>query len=340
MLPFRKCFSRERFYNLNTIDTKNQDEHFVRTPLQQAPLKVDIINPIGKQQRKEIPNTILQHTIYNTIVRTAMTPNLRNVDHVEDLMKDVRITDHVKDIIKDDETARDQNFVDDLMSKEMLKLSVKDRNDIQEEIHGVKCLAVEETPELIEKSLKELTEEINHKIPNAQKRAYLKSLEPVNDNSKNASHSSSNTNGPICVSSSPKVVGNNHSENNHISSHFPSSYIHGRDFRLRFLRCDLFDIQKAARRLVTYLDMLVELFGDYALRRPICLSDFTKEELRHFRKGMIQILPYRDRTGRRILIAFPEEEVSQIPPFVKVSKANALDGFVFDRSRIVNALNS
>ena len=213
-----------------------------------------------------------------------MPPNMRKVDHTEDLAK----------------------YVDDLLAKDMLKLSVRDRNDIQEEIHGVKCLAVHESPELVRRSLKELTEEID-KIPDAEKRAYLKSMKLLPDNSEGNSTRNSNS---TCV--------------NDIRRQAPTpttrlSYIHKDDFKLRFLRCDLFDIAKAARRLVTYLDLLLEIFGEDALKRPPSIMDFTKDELKHFRKGMIQILPYRDRSGRRVILCFPEEEESQIPPFVKVS---------------------
>jgi hypothetical protein len=251
-------------------------------------------------------------------------------------------TDHVEDILKDDQKGHDQRFVDELLSKEMLQLSVKDRNDIQEEIHGVKCLAVEETPELISKALKELSNEIDRHIPDSQKRAYLKSLKPIiynnNNNNNIRRHKSNNSNiNNSCSnsdteddpqpdtettsssSSSPSSDNNNNNDHNNKNDHNNNlSYIHGDDFKLRFLRCDLFDVKKAAKRLVTYLDLLVEIFGAYALKRPICLTDFSKEELRHMRKGLIQMLPYRDRSGRRIIIVFPEEEVSQIPPFVKV----------------------
>eukprot|EP00536_Pseudo-nitzschia_multiseries_P016631 jgi/Psemu1/247639/estExt_Genewise1.C_11730016 len=188
----------------------------------------------------------------------------------------------------------------------MLSLSVKDRNDIQEEIHGVKCLAVEETPELIEQSLKEIAIELD-KIPDSKKQAFLQS--------KNRPLPSPE------VSEQERILEELHPELNGPRNHQPhstySSYIHGDEFRLRFLRCDCFDSAKAAMRLVNFLDLLLDLFGDYALRRPICLSDFTKEELRHMRKGMIQLLPYRDRSGRRIVVFFPDEERSQIPPFTK-----------------------
>ncbi len=61
---------------------------------------------------------------------------------------------------------------DDLLSKELLKLSVEDRNHMQEEAHGVRCMAPEETPFLVEDSLEMLTRELDQ-IPNAQKRAYM-----------------------------------------------------------------------------------------------------------------------------------------------------------------------
>jgi len=47
------------------------------------------------------------------------------------------------------------------------------------------------------------------------------------------------------------------------------------------------------------------------LQRPIRISDFTKPELREFKKGRYQLLPYRDRAGtrgRRILSVFPDDE--------------------------------
>lgn len=257
------------------------------------------------------------------------------------------ITDHAQDILKDDQTGHNPNVVEELLTKEMLQLSFKDRNAIQEEIHGVKCLAVKETPELIEQSLEELTHEIDKNIPDSQKRAYLKSLErnnnKINNNQQNNQRnkqkqqetnatvspteigSSSERTSSTQSSSSPQQSKqskqspkNNSSGNGNINT---SSYIHEKDFKLRFLRCEFFDAKKAAKRMCTYLDLMVELFGEYALDRPISLSDFTKEELRHMRKGMIQTLPYRDRSGRRIMIAFPEEEQSQIPPFVKAKIA-------------------
>ena len=88
---------------------------------------------------------------------------------------------------------------------------------------------------------------------------------------------------------------------------------------MRFLRCELFDVRKAAQRMLKFLDIALELFGEDALRRPIRLSDFSKEEMRYLKKGRYQVLPNRDRSGRRISVFFPENEESKCPLLIKVS---------------------
>jgi len=164
--------------------------------------------------------------------------------------------------------AADPAAVEDLLSKELLQLKVKDRNDLQEEIHGVRCLAPEETPRFVEDSLRKLATELDEVIPDSQKRAYLQSQQrPAS-----------------------------------------AAYVNSREFRLLFLRCELFDCHKAAERMARVCDCLLNLFGRYALERPIKLSDFTNAELKVIRKGRFQIMPFRDRSGRRITILFPGGE--------------------------------
>ena len=81
-----------------------------------------------------------------------------------------------------------------------------------------------------------------------------------------------------------------------------SVYIRSPDFRLRFLRADRFDPRKAATRYCNCLDLLVEYFGEKALHRSLYLSDLSYEELKTLREGYVQIMPSRDRNGRRILV--------------------------------------
>lgn len=77
-------------------------------------------------------------------------------------------------------------------------------------------------------------------------------------------------------------------------------YVNTTEFRLRFLRAELFQTKKAAERMVKYLALLYETFGLVALRRPIRFSDLTKVEQEFLRGGDYQLLPYRDRSGRRV----------------------------------------
>ena len=151
--------------------------------------------------------------------------------------------------------------VDELLSKELLELNVKDRNDIQEEIHGVKCLGVEETPQMIATALRLLMIELDHN-------SYSSDANNVNNNS------------------------NNDTTNNIKFAYYLArykyyniSYINTIQFRLKFLRCELFDIKKTATRIIKYLDIMLELFGIVALQRPVTLDDFTKDEIRLFKKG-------------------------------------------------------
>lgn len=175
-----------------------------------------------------------------------------------------------------DKDVDNPDVVDELLSKELMQLSVNDRNEILEEIHGVRCLAPAETPEMIENALSELERELENGVPEDRKRAY------------------------------------------EMSQELSKTYVNETDFRLRFLRCELFDTHKAALRICEFLDLVMQLFGDFALRRPIVLDDFSKEELRDFRKGLYQFLPFRDRVGRKIVTIIPGKEMENIKPETKV----------------------
>jgi hypothetical protein len=84
-------------------------------------------------------------------------------------------------------------------------------------------------------------------------------------------------------------------------------YVNSNEFRPMYLRSELFDVKKTAERIVQSLDFLLEIYGEYALKRKIKLSDFSKEELDIMRKGYIQLLPSLDRGGRRSIVLFLAE---------------------------------
>eukprot|EP00536_Pseudo-nitzschia_multiseries_P003472 jgi/Psemu1/236728/estExt_Genewise1.C_540002 len=159
-----------------------------------------------------------------------------------------------------------------IISKALLNLSFNDRNAIEEEIHGVSCMAIEETPEIIEESLANFESEIE-KIEH--KPGYLKAQNLVFANNSN---SNSNSN----------------------SSSHPRSWLSRKEFKLRFLRSELFDAKKAALRFARCHDFLLETYGEFALRRPIRMTDLSREDMAFLREGQYQLFPYRDRSGRRI----------------------------------------
>lgn len=83
-----------------------------------------------------------------------------------------------------------------------------------------------------------------------------------------------------------------------------SNYVQTPDFRLRFLRAERFDVKKAAIRFCRGLDYLVDQFGEQALMRQLYLSDLSRVEERFLRSGNKQVLPNRDRFGRRLMAHF------------------------------------
>lgn len=81
-----------------------------------------------------------------------------------------------------------------------------------------------------------------------------------------------------------------------------STYVESAAFRLKFLRAELFDPKKAALRFARNLNYLLEEFGEFALMRQLYLSDLNKEETKFLKKGYIQLLPFRDNVGRRVVV--------------------------------------
>jgi len=164
------------------------------------------------------------------------------------------------------------SIVDDMLLRKLMGLSARDRNAIHEEIHGVRSMAPLETPQILNTALQLLALELDQIIPNDQKAAYL--------------------------------IARNMGLR---------SYVNTTEFRLRMLRSCCLDARAAARKTCVYLNQLLSIFGESALEREIQLHrNFTKDEIREFRKGRYQLLPYRDRSGRRILVVFPDQELERM----------------------------
>lgn len=160
------------------------------------------------------------------------------------------------------------------LSDTILELNLTDRLAIEEEIHGVRCGAVEETPELLERSLFEFDEQLNTIKEEDPDKALLRNVARI------SSHNPTAIEGPM-----------------------KNCYLNDPDIRLRFLRCECFVVDKAVHRLISFLEFTSDLFGDYVAERPIQLSDFnTKDEELALQNSRNQLLPFRDRSGRRVLV--------------------------------------
>ena len=153
---------------------------------------------------------------------------------------------------------------ENMFSKALLNLNLNERNQIEEEIHGVSCMAITETPELIQESLKKFEFELKL-LPIENKIAYQKAIE---------------------ISKTPRSKK---------STTTTSSYILRNDYKLSFLRTELFNVPKSVLRYINYLNLLYQVYGDCALRRPIRLQDLNKEEFTFLKSGQYQLLPYRGK---------------------------------------------
>lgn len=195
----------------------------------------------------------------------------------------------------------DPKQVDVLMADELNKLSFNCRESINEEIHGVCSLAIEETPEMVAMSLEQLASAIE-KIPAADKQGYLQSQQL-----------------------------------------FPNNrYVNDRNFRLIFLRCELFHVKRAAWRLVRHLDFVLEIFDNNKelLQRPIRLTDLAPRSMKLLRSGCFQLLPVRDTSGRRIFAVTTFESHYEVIDRVSFYRVQSEPLFVQKYHRFnVNALS-
>jgi hypothetical protein len=203
---------------------------------------------------------------YNNVIPTAHMATVNLVGKVED--------SNASYIRADPKLATSlalASTIDKVWSKELYEMDAREREDVLNEIHGIKSdRAIEETPESIKEAVQSFRENIDTNIE------------------KELDNSDSIVPG---VTKDAYKRGVNELKNDYILSNA---------FIVKFLRYTLYDMEKAVLRYFRWLDLLYLLFGDDALTRPLALRDLTKREIRYLRKGQMQLLPSRDRVGRRI----------------------------------------
>jgi len=247
--------------------------------------------------------------------------------------------------------------VDEMMSKLLLKMNVADRNSLYEEMHGVRCRAVEEDPALVRTSLLDFQAELD-RIVGSISRGTSTSASASPSSSATTSGSTGTSSSPVSTTTTTNTTTSTTNTSNASNTSFneknkdayiimlsrrrtmmeaanksnsnkntttasttaststtantttttsssPHNYhyaLDDPDFRLRFLRCELFDVPRAVHRFWTYLNHVHDLWGDTALHRPIGMQDLLHhtQDRRYLKKGYAQVLPFRDNSGRRI----------------------------------------
>lgn len=167
----------------------------------------------------------------------------------------------------------DFNYEKDL-AEGLLKLNIRDRMKIEEELHGVGSRQVEESPQFLRDRLAAFDRQLNARKEHQTDGNEVFVLRNVELTESHSSTTSTST-----------------------------CYLNDPELRLRFLRCEFFDVPKAVDRMVAFLEFMRELFGDCIAHRPPQLSDFTREEELALMNSRNQYLPFRDRSGRRVLAA-------------------------------------
>eukprot|EP00980_Cylindrotheca_fusiformis_P019693 scaffold6870_cov121-Cylindrotheca_fusiformis.AAC.20 len=83
-------------------------------------------------------------------------------------------------------------------------------------------------------------------------------------------------------------------------------YVEGEAFRLKFLRCNLFEIKSSVSQMMKLLQYKAKYFGIDKLARDIVLADLTNEDRDLFQSGFLHVQQSKDRCGRNVLWFFNE----------------------------------
>eukprot|EP00980_Cylindrotheca_fusiformis_P014755 scaffold4024_cov85-Cylindrotheca_fusiformis.AAC.2 len=81
-------------------------------------------------------------------------------------------------------------------------------------------------------------------------------------------------------------------------------YVEGEAFRMKFLRCNLFEIKSSVSQMMKFLQYKANYFGINILGRDIFLSDLTNEERDLLQSGLVHVQQCKDRCGRNVLWFF------------------------------------
>jgi len=159
-----------------------------------------------------------------------------------------------------DEDFEDVESLDRQLARDMNELSMEERQNVMQMIHGLEGLQ-EETPEFLEERLNALQIALDYaSTTNEDREAYNLAVE------------------------------------------IDASYVQNTKFRLKFLRCELWNAELAAKRLLKYMKTKMELFGRELLCKKICQEDLPPQAQRALMEGGLQHMPVRDSRGRLVTL--------------------------------------
>mmetsp|Transcript_46560 Transcript_46560/g.113398 ORF Transcript_46560/g.113398 Transcript_46560/m.113398 type:complete len:613 (+) Transcript_46560:284-2122(+) len=164
----------------------------------------------------------------------------------------------------------DQNELDKTLAKDMLSLSMEERREALEDLHGVEQLKDEDEVEMQRK-----LEEIENELQRLRRDELNWNGTP--DNKKD-------TSAYVLAEATDRA------------------YVHDRKFRMMFLRATRYDPLVAAERMLVYFSMKKRLFGADKLCKKITIDEcFNDDDLETLKQGWVQISPYKDARGRKIV---------------------------------------
>ena len=79
------------------------------------------------------------------------------------------------------------------------------------------------------------------------------------------------------------------------------AFVEDKDFRLMFLRADMFNAKAATKRLMNFLQQKLTYFGEEKLTKEIKWADLTEEDIEVLESGRWHVQADNDRSGRPIL---------------------------------------
>jgi len=177
--------------------------------------------------------------------------------------------------------VRNNKSVDAILANELNKLTFRERETINEEIHGIDIdrTYIEETGAFVEAAFEETPEILAQSFCN-----FAIELENLRSTESGVGGSAFGFN------RSQELFG----------STSESTYLNTNEIRVMFLRAERFDCLKAAKRFCAFANELYESYGDFALERRPRLSDLSVEDLAALKEGRTRLFSGRDRAGRRI----------------------------------------